>query len=45
MSVDTRRPRRDMSFDVIINTVIGCKPCCHGSDFSRDDESSWDTDP
>ena len=45
MSVDTKKTQRDLSSDVIINTMIGCKPCCHGNDFSPDDESSRDTDP
>lgn len=40
-----QKTRRDLSFDVIINTMIGCKPCCHGNDFGLDDESSRDSDP
>lgn len=37
-----QKTQRDLSLDVIISTMIGCKPCCHGNDFSLDDESSGD---
>lgn len=37
-----QKTQRDFSLDVIISTMIGCQPCCHGNDFSLDDESSGD---